>query len=36
MMLTPSDYDDVIVIVAHPWADTEAAEAMDRDRPRPL
>lgn len=23
-MLTPADYDDVIVTVAHPWADIEA------------
>lgn len=26
-MLTPSDYDDVIVTVAHPWADIETTLA---------
>ena len=26
-MLTPADYDDVIVTVAHPWADIETTLA---------
>lgn len=26
-MLTPADYDDVIVTVAHPWADVETTLA---------